>query len=172
MENNNKQKLDKNHKKEDLALRKAKLIANRRRYYIAENRESEFNTLPGHIRRAIEREANFQLDSMIKSDTFAPHLDKINSKELFEAHCEYYAHLGLQEEKVNPHNPNNLLNKLAKRDSEANKGYPGMDGNDNNKTSRHASKIDRIAAHAREAGEDYNPQSRINAMLKKQNIRS
>lgn len=172
----NSQKIEnKNNKEENdsnLAKRKAQLIAARRRYYVAENRDSEFNTLPGHIQRAIEREANFQVDSMIKSDTFAPHLDSDNTKELFDAHCEYYAHIGIQEDKANPFNPQNLFKKLVTRDSDANKGYVGIEGNDNRKTERHAATIDQKASNIKKTAGDFNPQTRISALMLKQDIRA
>lgn len=178
MDNNNNQAILENIKtkvisdNEDLSLRKANLMANRRRYYIAENRQSEFVSLPGHLQRAIEREANFQTDSLVKSNTYAPHLNDKNAKELFDAHCEYYAHIGLEQDKINPHNPQNLFKILVSRDSDANKGFAEIEGTHDRKTSRHAVTIDMEADRIKTNVGKFNPQNRINALLAKQNIRS
>lgn len=160
-------------KNNDLAATKAKLLVERKRYYLAENRDSEFNSLPGHIQRAIEREANFQIDSLIKSDTYAEHLNGINAKELFDAHCEYYAHKGIEQENLHPHHPQNLFEILKERDSRAvrnqedkrvpdmQSGKTVMESSYENKTQRHAATIDEKASRINRAGGNYNTEQRI-----------
>lgn len=159
--------------------KKAALLLNRYRHYSSQNRASEFETLPGHIRGAIEREARFQIDSLIKSKTFIPYLNEENVKDLYAAHCEYYAHKGLEQQKINPYNPDNYFNILLERDSQAiyNQDDRTYEENQNgkivktswtdHKTSRHAASIDRHAARI----EKYNPEQKIAAMLAQKEIR-
>lgn len=158
-----------NQKQNDTSLeeRKSKLMAERRRYYVENGREGEFASLPGHVQRAVEREANFQLDSMIKSDTYIEALDNDNAKELFQAHCEYYAHVGIEQDKVNPYNPNNLLKRLVERDSDANKNRDFLNGENSykSKSDRHAKTIDSDTNKE-------NAQGHIMEMLQKKQIRT
>lgn len=163
--------------------KKAQLLLNRYRYYTSQNRASEFESLPGHFRGAIEREARFQIDSLIKSQTFIPYLNEENVKELYAAHCEYYAHKGLEQHKINPYNPNNYFNILLERDSRAiynqdDRMYEERRGNQTVKTSwtdykttRHAASIDREAERIRKSSGHYSPEQKIAALLAKKEIK-
>ncbi|MGN0913660.1 MAG: hypothetical protein ACI4OW_02060 [Alphaproteobacteria bacterium] len=168
---------------QEQTAKKARLLLNRYCYYSSQNRQSEFETLPGHIRGAVEREARFQIDSLIKSQTFIPYLNEENVGELFAAHCEYYAHKGLEQHKINPYNPNNYFNILMERDSRAiynqdDRVYEERRGNQSvktsrtdYKTSRHAASIDREAERIRKSSGSYNPEQKIAAMLSQKEIR-
>lgn len=166
--------MESNNNKEQQNIRKAQLMASRQRYYSRKNRTDEFSTLPGHIQRSIEREANFQLDSMVKSNAYAPFLDKETAEELFKAHCEYYAHIGLEQQKINPYNTDNLFNRLLERDSQANliRNISSHQESFDNKTTRRAANIDRDFEKSSKATSSNNPQEHIQQMLLHKRIRT
>lgn len=125
--------------------KKATVLQKRKEYYIGKNRkESEFEALDGHLRRAILREANFQVASLMKAPSMQSELSDNNyakANELLGVYCEYYAHVGNQEEHENPYNRNTTFKRLTEADSKAiYLDYDTMQGRERlgNKTNRHA----------------------------------
>lgn len=99
----------------------AKAIVKKHFYFSEHNQESEFDKLPGHYQRAIEREAAFQVKTLAQTEDFADILNKDNMEEaqnLHNALCEYYAHKGNMDEKLHPNHPQNLFSVLRNRDAE------------------------------------------------------
>lgn len=139
------------------------------RYYHGES--SEFNTLGGHVQRAVEREARFQVDSYLKSKTYGPLLNKEAANTLFDAHCEYYTSRGIAQEGRNPQGKYNMFTVLLERDSEANIRHQLGNDNYENKTARHAATIDYDAAKKQNRENGFDVQDNISQMIKGQNIR-
>lgn len=99
-----------------------KAILKKHFYFSQHGAESEFDKLPGHLQRAVNREAEFQVKRLAQVEGLTEILtenEMKNAQDMHDALCEYITHLGNQEEKLNPKNPNNLFAKLLRTDSKA-----------------------------------------------------
>lgn len=139
MENNTKNETD-------IEARKAKLMAVRLSAYEAEGRPSYFEKLDGRLQRAIEREAKFQVESLIKSDFYSKELSERDSgiiNRLYRAHCEYYSKLIQDQRNLpnNKYNPRSYERILLQRDSKAIENHYISEQHDN-KTTQRAHSID------------------------------
>lgn len=162
--------------KSDLNRRKAKLMEIRLSAYEAEGRPSYFEKLDGHLRRAIEREAKFQLESFMKSDFYAKELSEREPgivNRLYRAHCEYYSKLILDQRQTRngKYNPYSYENTLLERDSKAiyNHTPVHLDTRKEDRTSARARKIDAkiVKQNAQDTIRDH-----IDAMLNLKDIRT
>lgn len=138
------------------------LIVKRHMYYNGENKESEFAALPGNLQRAINREAEFHTKTLSQTEGFNEILtgnDFEKGQELHNALCEYFAHVGNIEEKLNPYNPNNKFRKLERADSEAiynnnlEFGKHALEGSD--KTTRRAGHYNQKIEQRRKQGREF-----------------
>ncbi len=105
-----------------LTPEEASLITKRHLYFNGDTKESEFAALPGNLQRAINREAEFHVKALAQTEGFHEILkenDFAKAQEFHNALCEYFAHIGNQEEKLNPFNPNNKFKRLAEADAKA-----------------------------------------------------
>ena len=99
-----------------------KAILKKHFYFSQHGAESEFDKLPGHLQRAVNREAEFQVKRLAQVEGLTEILtenEMKNAQDMHDALCEYITHLGNQEEKLNPKSPNNLFAKLLRTDSKA-----------------------------------------------------
>ena len=69
----------------------AKAIVKKHFYFSEHNQESEFDKLPGHYQRAIEREAAFQVKTLAQTEDFADILNKDNMEEAQNLHNAHAA---------------------------------------------------------------------------------
>ena len=101
---------------------KAKFIVNSRFYFNDNQKNSEFSLLPGHLQRAVNREAEFHVKTLSQTEGFSEILTADNFREAQKLHnaiCEYIAHIGNIEQNINPYNPNNKFAALLRADKEA-----------------------------------------------------
>ncbi len=153
---------------------KVKLIVSKN-FYFNGNRESEFNTLPGNLQRAINREAEFHVKTLSQTEGFSDILTEDNFNEAQKLHnaiCEYIAHIGNVEVAKNPHNPQNKFAALMRADSEAvykenfeSNGNPEAKEftaeNDLHATTRRAKHLNQNIQNHKAKGVEYNAQNRL-----------
>ncbi len=99
-----------------------KTILSRHMYFTAHNSDSEFEKLPAHLRRAINREAEFHVKTMSQVEGLSEILNDSNlekAQEMHNALCEYFAHKGNEDEKHHPNRDTNTFAQLLRRDSDA-----------------------------------------------------
>lgn len=122
MTENNENSKSKNTPVFKLNEQEMKIILNRQLYFKKHNKESEFSNLPGDIQRAILREADFHTKTFAQTEGLNQIMsenDYEKMQEMYDALCEYMAHIGNLQQQKNPYNKENLFNKLQERDSDA-----------------------------------------------------
>lgn len=116
-----------NQNNQDLINRKAKLMAVRLTAYEEQNRPSYLEKLEnGALRRAVEREASFNVNAYRNSNQYAEKMSEEDINTLYYAHCEYYAKLILDNRNRSNYNPfdtNDFEHNLMKRDATANQNF-------------------------------------------------
>lgn len=111
----------------DLNEKKIKLMAIRLSAFQEEERPSYFEQLEnGALRRAVEREAAFNVNAYRSSNSYAKQLNEKDINTLYHAHIEYYAKMILDNRNRSNYIPgeiNSFEYDLMERDSRATKNY-------------------------------------------------
>ncbi len=110
--------------------KKAKLMAVRLSAYKTEQRPSYFEQLEnGVVRRAVEREASFNVNAYRQSDSYAAEMSAEDIDNLYLAHVEYYSKLIIDNRKrsnYNPYDTNDFEHRLIARDNLANQNFEDL----------------------------------------------
>ncbi len=167
----------------NITQKKAQLIVTRHFYYNGSTEKNEFKSLRGDLQGAIAKEAEFQVKALAQTDGYSEILIPQDGKEttaedksqiLFNAFCEYYAHIGNQElaasNGIKSHTFNKLLERHRRDTEEKSFTSPTQRKfileNNLDKTTRKARKNNDEIQRRQKQGEYFNAEENLQALMK------